>query len=71
MVKGGYSVGVYVKYGEKVIWELDNDHVVEKGVEHEELGLQEFNFNLFDEERKGCFGNNVKKLPYFSMLMKS
>ena len=35
----------------KVILEGINDHVVEEGVEHEELGLQGFEFKLLDEER--------------------
>ena len=39
LVKGGYSVEVYEKYGKKVIWEVVDDHVVGEGVEHEELGL--------------------------------
>ena len=40
MVKGGYSVDVYDKDGNKVIWEAFNDHVVKEGIEHEELGLR-------------------------------
>ena len=51
MVKGGYLVEVADKDGRKVIWEVVNDHVVEEWVEHEELGLQGFYFDLFDEER--------------------
>ena len=37
-------VEVYEKEGNKVIWEALNDYVVEEGVEHEELGLQGFDF---------------------------
>ena len=51
MVKGGYSVEVSDKYGKKVILEVINDHVIEEGVEHKELGLQVFDLNLFHEER--------------------
>ena len=40
MVKGGYSVEVYDKYRKRIIWEVVDYHVVEYGVEHEELGLQ-------------------------------
>ena len=39
LVKGGYSVGVSDKDRKSVIWEVVDDHVVEEGVEHEELGL--------------------------------
>ena len=41
--------------------------MVEEGVEHEELGQQGFGFNLFDEEREGCVGDNAKELPYLLM----
>ena len=58
------------KYGKKVIWEVVDDHMVEEGVEHEELCLQGFGFNLFDEEREGCVGDDVKDLPYLLMLMR-
>ena len=39
------------------------------GVEHEEIGLQVFDFNLFNEEREGCVGDDVKEFPYLLMLM--
>ena len=44
--------------------------MVDEGVEHEELGLQGFNFNLFDEKREGCVGEDVKELPYLLMIIK-
>ena len=44
--------------------------MVEEGVEHEDLGLQSFDFNLFDEEREGCVGYNVKYFTYILMLIK-
>ena len=50
---GGYSVEVDEKEGRKVICEVVNNHVLEDGVEHEELGLQGFDLNLFHEERDG------------------
>ena len=34
-------------------WEVANDHVVEEGVGHEELGLQGFVINIFNMEREG------------------
>ena len=71
MLRGGYLVEVNEKYGKKIIWEVLNNHMVEEGVEHEELGLQGFGFNLFDEEREGCVGDDVKELPYLLIFMKS
>ena len=38
MLKGWYSVEVYDKDGKKLIWEVVDDHVVEEGVEHEDIG---------------------------------
>ena len=69
MLKGEYSVEVAYKDGKKVIWEVADDHVVEEGVKNEELGLQGFDFNLFDEERGGCVGDDVKEFPYLLMLI--
>ena len=43
--------------------------MVEEGVEHEDLGLQGFGYNLFDEEREGCVGGGVKELTYLLILM--
>ena len=51
LVKGGYSVEVSYKDSKKGIWDVVDDHVVEGGVEHKEIGLRGFGFNLFDEER--------------------
>ena len=70
LVKVEYLVEVDDKDGKKVIWDVFNNHVVEKGFEHEELGLQGFDFNLFDGEREGGVGDGLKDLPYLLMLMK-
>ena len=69
-LKGGYSVELYENDRKKVIWKVVDDHVVEEGFEHEELGPQGFDFNLFDEESEGCVGEYVKELPYLLMIMK-
>ena len=44
--------------------------MVEKGVEIEEIGLQGFDYNLFDEEREGCVGNDLNDLTYLLKLIK-
>ena len=69
LVKGGYYVQVSYKDSKKVIWEVVDDRMVEGGVEHEQIGIRGFDFNLFDEEREGCVGDDVKQLPYLLMLM--
>ena len=40
------------------------------GIEHEELGLRGFYFNVFSEKRDGCLGDDVKEFPYLLMLIK-
>ena len=70
MVKGGYSVEVSDKDRKKVILDIVDDRLVEEGIDHEEIGLRGFDFNLFNEERKGCVGDDVKELPYLLILMK-
>ena len=44
MVNDGYFDEGNDKERKKVIWESVNDHVVEEGVKHEELGLQGLDF---------------------------
>ena len=51
LVKGRYLVEVSEKDGRKEIWEVVDDHVFDEGVEHKEIGLRGFDFNLFEEER--------------------
>ena len=42
-MKGGYSIGFSDKNGKKLIWGPVNDHVVEEGFEHEDIGPRGFN----------------------------
>ena len=70
LMKDGYSVQINEKDRDKVIWEVVDDHVVEEWVEHEEIGIEGFDFNIFDEDREGCVEDNVKEFPYFLMLIK-
>ena len=50
LIKGGYSVEVFSYYGNKVLWEVVDDHVVEEGNDHDEIGLREFDFNFLSED---------------------
>ena len=55
LVKGGYSVEVVSHDKKEIVWEVVNDHVVEEPTYHEDIGLQGFDFNVFDEdEEEGC-----------------
>ena len=60
MVKGGYLVDVADKDEKKLIMEVVDDHVVEERVEHEELDIKGFDFNLFDEEKERYVGDDMK-----------
>ena len=39
LMKGGYSVEVVGSDGKKFIWEVVDDHVVEEGNDHVEIGV--------------------------------
>ena len=66
-----YSVKVSEKDRRRVIQQVVDEHLVDEGVEDEELGLQGFDLNLFDKDSEGCVGDYVKELHYLLMLMKS
>ena len=46
IIKGGYLVEVVGYDGNKILWEVIEDHVSEEENDHDEIGLQGFNFNL-------------------------
>ena len=50
LIKGGYLVKKFGSDGEKVIWEVVDNHVVEEETYHDEIGLQGFDYNLFEED---------------------
>ena len=60
LVQVRYSVGAAYKDRKKVIWDVVNYHTVEEGFEHEDLVIRGFDFNLFDKEREGFVGEDVK-----------
>ena len=50
LVKGGYLVEFFGPDKKKFNWEVVDDHVVEEPTDHEEIGLQGFYFNGFDQD---------------------
>ena len=52
-IKGGYYVEMSGYYGNKVIWGVLDDNVVEEGKEHDEIGLRGFDFNFMMKIRRG------------------
>ena len=53
LVKGGYLVEVVSHDGQKVIWEVVGNNVVEDQTDHNDIGLLEFDLNLFDKDEEG------------------
>ena len=46
-----------------------DDHVVEEGNDHDEIGLRGFGFNLFDKDEEGVVREVFSEYPYLLMLM--
>ena len=53
IVKGGYLVEVVGHDKKEVIWEVVDDHMVEEPTDHEDIVLQEFDFNVLAKRRMG------------------
>ena len=53
LVMGGYSMEVSGYDGKKVVLKVVDDHVVEEGQEHDEIGLRGFYFYLLMKTRRG------------------
>ena len=54
----------------KVIWGFVGNHVVEEETHHDEIGLQGFNYNLFDEYYKRVGREGSSWFPYLLRLVK-
>ena len=54
----------------KVLWGVVDDHVVEDPTDNEEIGLWGFDFNFFDEDEEGVFGEGSSEFSYLLMLIK-
>ena len=63
MEESGYDV-------KKVLWGVLDEHVVEEGKDHDEIGLWRFDFNLFDEDEEGVVRDGSSEYTYLLMLMK-
>ena len=46
------------------------NHVVEERTDHEEIGLQGFDLNLFDKDKKGVGREGSIEFPYLLMVIK-
>ena len=70
LINDGYSIEVNEKDRKNGTWEVVDDHVVEEGVEREEIDIRGFDFNLFDEDRDRCVGEDMKEFTYLLMIIK-
>ena len=53
LIKGGYSVEVSGSEGEKVLWGVVDDHVVEEEKNNYEIGIRGNDLIFFSKTRKG------------------
>ena len=52
-----------------VLWEVVDDYVVEEPTDHEDIGLQGFDFNIVDEDEEGFVREGSNEFPYLLMLI--
>ena len=69
LIKGDYLVEVVGYDGKKVLWEVVENHAVEEGNDHEEIGLRGVGFYLFDKYEKGVSREGLSEYPYLLMSM--
>ena len=70
LIKSDFSVEVSCSDGKKVIWYFVDDHVVYERNGHDEIGVQGFGFNLFDEGGYGVFREEFSVYTYLFILTK-
>ena len=47
-----------------------DSHAVEEATDYDEIGLQGFDFNLFNKNEKGAGREGSSEFPYLPMLIK-
>ena len=70
LIKGWCLVEVVGSYGKNFLWGVLVNHIVEEVNDHDEIGLQGFDFNLFDEDEKGVDREGMSEYTYSLMLTK-
>ena len=54
----------------KVLWEVVNNNVVEEPTDREEIGIQGFDFNVFNKDEDGVVREGSSEFLYLLMLIK-
>ena len=67
IVKCVYLVENFGYDKNKVLWEVVDYHVVEEPIDHEEIGLQGFDFNVFGQDEEGVVREGSSEFPYLLM----
>ena len=70
LIQGGYLLEVVGSEKNKVLWEVVDNHVVEYPTDHDEIGLQGFDLNVFDKDEKGLVREGSSEFPYLLMSIK-
>ena len=70
LIKGGYLVGAVSSDGNKVLWVVVDNRVVEEGKDHDGIGLRGVGFNLFDKYEEGIVRELLSEYTYLLILMK-
>ena len=69
LIKGVYYVEVSGYGGKLVTWEVVEYHVTEEGQDHDEIGLQGFDFGFFTKTGRGVVIEGLRQYPYLMMVM--
>ena len=56
--------------GKKVLWEVVGDNSGEEPTDHDDIELQGFDFNFFNEDEKGVGKEGSSEFTYSLMLIK-
>ena len=55
--------------GKKVLWVAVENHAIEEGNEHGEIGIQGFYFGYFEEDREVVVREGLSEYPYLLILI--
>ena len=53
----------------KVLWVVVGDHVVEEATDHEDIGVWDFDFNVFDQYEEGVVREVSSEFPCLLILI--
>ena len=69
IIKSGYYVELAGSDGNKVIWELIDNHDVEEAKKNEYIRIRGFDFNLLNQDEEGVVREGFSDYLYLLMFM--